>query len=146
MGHQDFNKITMDGMCSIFEVNTLGPICIQQALSLQSPSLMKSPGGKIAIISTGLASIGDNTSGGKYAYRVSKAGVNMILKCMSCDFKEQDISVMAIAPGFVATEFGPGKATMESWGAMPVGMSCRCIIKLIDSMSMENTGKFYAVS
>lgn len=147
MEHQKFENVTMDRMRMAFEVNTLGPLRVQQAISSSSssPPLMKSPGGKVAIISTGLASIDDNTSSGMYSYRVSKAGVNMVTKCMSVDFKEKDIAVMAIAPGFVATEFGPGKETMEKWGAMPVDMSVRGIMKLIDSMSMENTGKFYGV-
>merc|ERR1712187_301130 len=84
-------------------------------------------------------------SGGNYAYRASKAAVNMISKCLSCDLKEKGISVMAIAPGFVATEFGPGREQMASWGAMPVSKSCKGILELIDSMTMDNTGTFFAV-
>merc|ERR1740124_606868 len=107
---------------------------------------MASPGGKVAVISTGYTSIGDNTSGGTYAYRSSKAAVNMIAKCLSCDLKAKEISVASIAPGFVATEFGPGKEQMTKWGAMPVEKSVEGILKILDSMmSMENTGKFYAV-
>ena len=52
---------------------------------------------------------------------------------------------MAIAPGFVATEFGPGKETMKGWGAMPVETSSQGIISLIDSMTIENTGTFNLV-
>jgi len=141
MSEQIFETVSMDRMRAAFEINTLGPLRVQQALAQQ----MKTPGGKIAIISTGLASIGDNESGKNYAYRTSKAGVNMIAKSLSCDFKDKEISVMAIAPGFVATEFGPGLEAMTKFGAMPVSQSCHGIIKLLDSMSMENTGKFFSV-
>ena len=144
MSEQKLDVVTTDRMRAAFEVNTLGPLRVQQALL--RADLMESPGGKIAIISTGLASIADNTSGGNYAYRTSKAAVNMVAKCLSCDVKEKGISVMSIAPGFVATEFGPGKEKMEAWGAMPVDRSCKGIIQLIYSMSMDNTGKFFIVN
>ena len=116
MSEQKLSHITMDRMRSAFEVNTLGPLRVQKALLdadlMRTTSDGSSSGaasvGKVAIISTGLGSITDNTSGGNYAYRASKAAVNMITKCLSCDLKEKGVSVRAIAPGFVATEFGPG--------------------------------------
>ena len=43
----------------------------------------------MAIISTGMASIADNGSGGLYAYRCSKAAVNMLAKGMSVDLKDK---------------------------------------------------------
>lgn len=153
MSEQDLGSITADRMRAAFEVNALGPLRVQKALldaNLMKTTSESSSGGeqlagRVAVISTGLGSIGDNTSGGKYAYRTSKAAVNMIVKCMSCDLKEKGISVRAIAPGFVATEFGPGRETMASWGAMPVDTSCKGIISLLDSMTMENTGEFHGV-
>jgi len=141
MDEQSMDNVTMDRMRAAFEVNTLGPLRVQQALNAQ----MKTPGGKVAIISTGLASIADNTSGGKYAYRTSKAGVNMVARSLRCDLKAKEISVAAIAPGFIATEFGPGFEAMTKWGAKPVGQAGSGIITILDSMSLENTGEFMIV-
>merc|ERR1712176_610528 len=144
MKEQNLDNVTVERMRCAFEVNTLGPLRVQKAL--MGANLMTAPGGKVAIISTGFASITDNSSGGNYAYRASKAAVNMISKCLSCDLKEKGISVMAIAPGFVATEFGgSGKEKLASWGAMPVSTSCKGIIELINSLSMDNTGTFFSV-
>merc|ERR550514_23916 len=98
----------MDRMRAAFEVNTLGPLRVQQALLPQ----MKE-GGKVAIISTGIGSIGDNDSGGRYAYRTSKAGANVVAKSIAMDLKGKGIAVAAIAPGFVATEFAAGKEMLE---------------------------------
>ena len=142
MDEQSLENITMDRMRATFEVNTLGPLRVQKALQAQ----MKSPGGKVAVISTGLASIGDNTSGGKYAYRVSKAAVNMVTKCFACDMKKAGISVVAIAPGFVATEFGPGLEALKKWGGKPVSQAGEGIIATLDAMSLENTGEFRMVT
>lgn len=139
---QKFENISMDRMRAAFEVNTLGPLRVQQALIAQ----MASPGGKVAVISTGMASIGDNGSGGIYAYRTSKAAVNMVTKSMSCDLKEKGISVHAIAPGFVATEFGPGLEALEKMGGMPVDQSVKGILSVVDGMTMENSGSFTNIS
>mmetsp|Transcript_28853 Transcript_28853/g.61242 ORF Transcript_28853/g.61242 Transcript_28853/m.61242 type:complete len:274 (-) Transcript_28853:310-1131(-) len=148
MAEQNLDNVTMDRMRGAFEVNALGPLRIQKALmdaNLMTTKESDGKVGKVAIISTGLGSIGDNSSGGNYAYRTSKAAVNMIAKSLSCDLKQKGISVWAIAPGVVATEFGPGKETMKGWGAMPVEDSCRGILSLIESMAMDNTGEFHCV-
>lgn len=142
MSEQGLDNVSMDRMRAAYEVNALGPLRVQQAVG----SRIVAPGGRVAVISTGLASIGDNTSGGNYAYRASKAAVNMITKSMSCNLKEKGIVVAAIAPGFVATEFGPGMEQMAKWGAMPVEKSVEGILTVLDDMmTMENSGKFFCV-
>lgn len=140
-GEQEFSTVTMDRMRAAFEVNTLGPLRVQQALNKQMPS-----GGKVAIISTGLGSISDNSSGGKYAYRTSKAAVNMIAKSLSCDLKKEGIAVAAIAPGFVATEFGPGEEMLKKFGAKPVDQAGKGIIQIVDSLTLDNSGQFMIVA
>jgi len=142
-GDQSLANVSMERMKAAFEVNTLGPLRVQQALT----PLMKSPGGKVAIVSTGFASISDNSSGGVYAYRASKAAVNMVGKSMACDYKKDDkgIAVVLIAPGMVATEFGPGKEAMAKMGASTVEQASSGIIKCIDDLTMETTGKFWGV-
>eukprot|EP00756_Hemistasia_phaeocysticola_P007815 Hpha_TRINITY_DN1440_c0_g1::TRINITY_DN1440_c0_g1_i1::g.9664::m.9664 len=141
MSEQNLDVVSMDRMRAAFEVNTLGPLRVQQALTAQ----MTSPGGKVAVISTGLGSITDNSSGGKYAYRVSKAGVNMVAKSLSADLKDKGIAVTAIAPGFVVSEFGPGSELMAKWGAKPVDQAGRGILAVVDALNMESTGTFMVV-
>lgn len=138
---QSLANITPERMLATFNLNTLGPLRLQQALGAQ----MASPGGKVAIISTGMGSIGDNGSGGLYAYRASKAAVNMVSKSLACDLKKSGIAVVAVAPGFVVTEFGPGAEKMQAMGGMPVETSCEGLIRVFDELSIENTGRFLAV-
>lgn len=45
----------------------------------------------------------DNTSGGLYAYRMSKAALNMGAKSLSVDWKKDGIAVAMMNPGFVNT-------------------------------------------
>ena len=63
-----------------FEVNTLGPLLVSQALL---PNL--SAGSKLIIVTSRMGSVEDNTSGGMYGYRISKAGVNMVGKSLAED-------------------------------------------------------------
>lgn len=121
MGDQKFDAISAERMRAAFEVNTLGPLKVQQAVQ----PLVRAPGGKVVVISTGFASIGDNGSGGTYAYRASKAAVNMVAKSMACDFKDRGVAVAAIAPGMLVTEFGPGAEAMAKFGAIPSSRASR---------------------
>lgn len=138
---QGLDKVTMDNMRGTFEVNALGPLRVTQALA----GNLASPGGKCVVINTGMGSIGDNGSGGMYAYRTSKAAANMITKSLSADLKKKGVSVAAIAPGFVVTEFGPGSAGMKKMGAKPVGQATAGILASIEKMSLDNTGTFIMV-
>ncbi|XP_060605571.1 C-signal-like [Ruditapes philippinarum] len=75
-------------------------------------------------ISTGVASITENSSGGIYPYRASKAALNMITSNLSLDLKSDGILCTAIHPGWVKTDLGGPNAlisTEESVkGMMPV--------------------------
>ena len=71
------------------------------------------------IITSGMGSIGDNGSSGTYAYRSSKALIYMVANNMAVDIKLKGISVMALNPGMVATEFGGfGSDNMAKMGGM----------------------------
>lgn len=132
--------VTTERMLAAFQVNTLGPLRVQQALTP-----LMGVGGKVIIISSGMGSINDNSSGGLYAYRTAKAAVNMVMKNMSLDLKDSEIAVMSVNPGMVATDFGPGAEAMKSFGSMPVEDSCAQLLEIFDMCSMETTGKFWTV-
>ena len=138
---QALQQIAMEDMRQTFEVNALGPLRVTKALAAN----LKSPGGKCVVINTGMGSIGDNGSGGMYAYRTSKAAANMITKSLAADLKKKGVAVAAIAPGFVVTEFGPGAEAMKKNGAAPVEQATKGILKTIGKMSLENTGTFTMV-
>ena len=46
---------------------------------------LQQPGGRIGIVTSLMGSMEDNTSGGKYGYRTSKAGVNMVGRSLAMD-------------------------------------------------------------
>ena len=67
-----------------FQVNALGPLRLVSALQANL-----SVGSKIALITSRMGSIEDNTSGGRYGYRMSKAALNAAGKSMAHDLKSR---------------------------------------------------------
>lgn len=145
MESQSFENVTSELMLNTVNLNGVGPLRVQQAL--QSKGYMgASDGGKIVIITSGMGSIGDNGSGGMFAYRSSKALVNMVAKGMSVDLKPKGISVMSLNPGMVATEFGGfGSENMAKMGGMTPEKSVGQMIQAIDELSLETTGRYVTV-
>lgn len=138
---QSLDNITTDVMLEAFQLNTLGPLRVTKALVPLIPK-----GGKVAIISSLMGSIEDNTSGGSYAYRTAKAAVNMLGKSLAGDLKGREISVSLIHPGMVKTGFAKADESK-----IPAGMlkmmrelepSVKGVVEAIDAMNMENTGTF----
>jgi NAD(P)-dependent dehydrogenase (short-subunit alcohol dehydrogenase family) len=96
-----FTELSTSDLLEHFQTNTLGPFRVTQAVL---PLLSASEDGRPAIISTissTLGSITQNTSGGIYAYRISKSAVNQWNKSLSQELKEH-ISIV-ICPGWVQT-------------------------------------------
>lgn len=56
-------------LAGAFSVNTFGPILLTQALL---PNLLKSNSPRLEVMSSRVGSIGDNSTGGSYAYRHRK--------------------------------------------------------------------------
>ena len=126
-----FDSIDYDLMVEQFRVNTLGPLRVTQALL---PNLRK--GSKVAIVSSRVGSIEDNSSGNNYGYRVSKAAVNMVGMNLRHDLEPQGIAVALLHPGYVATDMTGGT------GISPVD-SAKGLIQRIDELDLDNTGGFW---
>src|SRR5438046_2604572 len=68
--------------------------------------------GKAIAITSGMGSIGDNSSGGYVPYRTSKAALNMAWRSLAVDTRSQGIVCAVLNPGWVKTRMGgPGART-----------------------------------
>lgn len=93
-----------------FEVNAVAPLLVTRALL---PSLTKSAHAWAVHISTKMASLEDNTSGGYYAYRMSKVALNMMSRSLAVDLAGQGVSSIVVHPGWVKTAMGGPNARLE---------------------------------
>ena len=124
-------SVDYDAMLEQYRVNTLGPLRVTQALL---PNLHG--GSKVAIISSRVGSIEDNSSGNNYGYRVSKVAVNMVGTNLRHDLEPKGIAVALLHPGLVATDMTGGA------GITPA-KSAKGLIERIDELDLENTGGFW---
>ncbi len=132
LARETIEDLNWDGIRQQFEVNTLGPMRVTRALL---PRLKD--GGKIAIVSSRVGSIADNTTGGRYGYRISKTAVNMAGVCLAHDLRDRGIAVVLLHPGYVRT----GLTGMN--GDIDADESARGLIARIDETNMERTGTFW---
>ena len=96
-------------MIRAFQVNTLGAMHVITALL---PLLRKGKDRKLAQITSKMGSIDDNTSGGSYAYRISKAALNMAVKNLAHEFGPERFIALTIHPGWVQTRMGTDAAPL----------------------------------
>ena len=99
----------------ILATNLIGPMKMAESFVEQ---VGRSELKMMAFVSSRMGSIALNNSGGSYAYRSSKAGLNMIVKTLAVDLAPRGICVLALHPGWVATEPGGRVSVAESVSGM----------------------------
>jgi NAD(P)-dependent dehydrogenase (short-subunit alcohol dehydrogenase family) len=114
-----------------FRVNAMAPLRVTAALRH-----MLTPGGKVFIITSRMGSIDDNTSGGYYGYRMSKAAVNMAAKSLSIDLTDEGIGVFLLHPGMVSTD-------MTGHHGIDVAQAARGLIERMDALDIGQSGSFW---
>ena len=115
-----------------FEVNTLGPLRVAEAVLGHLRD-----GAKVAITTSRMGSIADNTSGAYYGYRASKAAVNAVGKSLANDLRPRGIAVVLLHPGYVATDM------VDNQGDVSPDESARALIDRIDSLTLTDSGAFW---
>ena len=123
--------IDADAVRQQFEVNALAPLMLTEALMGQF-----SDPAKLAFITSRMGSVADNSSGGYYGYRMSKAALNMAAVSLARDLRARGVAVAILHPGMVSTDMIGGHGDIEP-DAAARGLSSR-----IDELSLENSGAF----
>ena len=129
---ESFESLNYKDINDQFQVNTLGPIKVVEALFERLIS-----GSKIIMITSRMGAINDNSSGGYYGYRMSKCALNAAAKSMSVDFKSKGISVALLHPGYVKTEM------VNFGGLITPEQSANDLAQRITELTLETTGTFW---
>ncbi|KKI98635.1 SDR family oxidoreductase [Prochlorothrix hollandica] len=127
------DDLNFDSIRQQFEVNTLGALRLTHGLL---PQLSR--GSKIALITSRMGSIADNTSGGSYGYRLSKVALSMAGKSLAYDLHPQGIAVAILHPGLVRTpmtHFIPQGISPEQ--------SVQGLLSRIDALTLDTSGTFW---
>ena len=123
---------TLEEVLLQFRVNAIGPVIVTQALL---PLLAE--GARVGIVTSRMGSIADNTSGGAYGYRMSKAAVNAAGKSLALDLADRGIAVALLHPGYVQTDMTSGRGDVDAAHAA-AGLIAR-----LDALTPANSGGFW---
>ena len=127
---EDFQK---KSILRQFEINAFSPIFMTQSLK----HLLKRSS-KVAFITSRMGSIGDNSSGSSYGYRMSKVALSMGAKSLSLDLLKEEIYVAILHPGLVST-----RMTGFTRNGITSEESVNGILKRIDALNKNNSGTFW---
>lgn len=115
-----------------FEVNALAPLMMAQAFV---DHVARSKDRKLVAVSSRLGSIAHN-DGARYAYRASKAALNMEWKSLSKDTASKGLICVVLHPGWVQTDMGGAQATLT------IDQSVPSMVKVIDGLKPSDNGRF----
>lgn len=131
--------IEADALQAVFQVNALGP-----ALVLRHFLPLLDRQGAMAMLSAKVGSIGDNRLGGWYAYRASKAALNMLIKTAAIELarSKPKARLLALHPGTVISTLShPFRGASA---ARPAEQAAAEMLRVIDSLGPEHSGSFHA--
>src|SRR4029450_2917589 len=131
---QTIGNIDYKAWAKVLELNTLGPMRVAEAFV---DNVVRSERKLIVTITSGMGSIADNTSGGAFAYRSSKAAVNMVMRSLAMDLAPRGITCVVINPGWVQTDMGGSHATLT-----PAESVAR-LRRLIETLGQAQSGRFF---
>ncbi len=129
------NAVDEQAWIESFRINSIAPLKMVEAFT---KNIARSQLKKIANITSKMGSVDDNTSGGHYLYRSSKAALNIVTKSLAIDLAPQGILVSLIHPGWVRTDMGGSNALIS------VEQSVAGMRKVIEKLTPANSGRFYA--
>jgi NAD(P)-dependent dehydrogenase (short-subunit alcohol dehydrogenase family) len=117
----------------VLRVNAVAPILVTQALA---PLLALARSSVVVNLSSGLGSIEGATARGNVAYGMSKAALNMLTRHLAAELAGQGTVVVAISPGWVATDMGGSQAALEP------AESVHGILNVVDALTPAQSGTF----
>jgi len=126
--------VDYEAWAKVLDVNTMGPLRVSEAFV---DHVAQSERKLIVTITSGMGSLADNTSGGAYAYRSSKAAVNMVMRSLAIDLAPRGIACVVINPGWVLTDMGGPHATLTT------AESVKKLRRLIETLGPGQSGKFF---
>jgi NAD(P)-dependent dehydrogenase (short-subunit alcohol dehydrogenase family) len=119
-----------------FRINTMAPLKVSGAFL---PLVAAGGGGMIATVSSVLSSIAESSpNSASYAYRTSKAAVNMAMHVFAEEVRNQNVAVILLHPGWVQTDMGGAGAAIDA------KTSVTGIRKILAGAGMKQSGRLFA--
>jgi NAD(P)-dependent dehydrogenase (short-subunit alcohol dehydrogenase family) len=121
----------------VVDVNAAGALRVTRALL---PELERARA-RVLNVTSRLGSIAETSGGGSsgagnYAYKMSKAALNMATRCLAAELAPRGIVVACVHPGWVRTDMGGPSAPLTPED------SARALLALVDGLDASRAGRF----
>ena len=129
---QSFGHMDYDIWLDVLRTNLMAPTKMAESFLNQ---VMAGEQKKIVTISSTEGSI-SSARAGAYAYRTSKAALNMAMASLAAELREKGVALGMYCPGWVKTRMGGPDASISA------AESVAGLRKLISELRPENSGRF----
>jgi NAD(P)-dependent dehydrogenase (short-subunit alcohol dehydrogenase family) len=136
--------LSIEGFEQNFAINTIGPAMVAKHFL---PIMRKNERSVFACLSARVGSISDNGLGGWYAYRASKAALNMVLKNLSIEAQRRykQMIILGLHPGTVDSALSkPFQGNVKESKLFTPQYSAEKLLSVIENATVENTGDIIA--
>jgi NAD(P)-dependent dehydrogenase (short-subunit alcohol dehydrogenase family) len=136
--------VAPDALRRVFEVNAFGPLLVARHFL---PLLRHDERSVLANVSARVGSIGDDRLGGWYAYRGSKAALNLFTRNLAIELRRRAPHCVCVAvhPGTVDTALSrPFQGSVPEDGLFAAGDAAARLLAVTDGLGPEDTGSFRA--
>ena len=141
---KSMRALTLDAMMGLFAVNAAGPALVAKHLLPLTPRDRPS---LFAALSARVGSIGDNTLGGWYSYRASKAALNMLIRTLAMEHRRtRPLGVCSVLhPGTVDTALSlPFQANVPDGKLFTPTHAATALLAVMEQLGPEDSGGFFA--
>lgn len=135
-GASQFGKTNQKAWEEAVAVNIIAPMKMMEEFV---ENVSKSDRKIIASMSSKMGSMQDNSSGGSYAYRATKAALNAVMVSAAHDLHHLGITSLILHPGWVRTDMGGPQ------GELSVEQSAEKLRKIIAECTLTDSGSFFDI-
>lgn len=128
----------------VIRINTVGPMLVAKHFL---PLMRRDHKAVFAVLSARVGSIGDNRLGGWYAYRMSKAAINMGVRGLAIEHSRRapHSVVVSLHPGTVASDLSaPYTGGTPATRIFQPDYAAGRLLDVIDALCEADTGGFFA--
>lgn len=137
-------NISLENFQEVFAVNTFGPALVAKHFL---PLIPRNRRSVFACLSARVGSISNNQLGGWYAYRASKAALNMVLKNAAIETarRYKQACIIGLHPGTVDTSLSqPFQSNVKEGKLFTPEYSSAQLLKVINDVRPDQSGKVFA--
>ena len=144
MPEKSLRDLSAKNFHRVYAANTITPALIAKYFL---PKLNRDQPSIFAALSARVGSISDNQLGGWYAYRASKAALNMIIKNAAIELgrRNKHAIVVGLHPGTVNSDLSkPFQSNVADDKLFTPDYSAEKLLEVLENLSPKQTGKCFA--